>query len=290
MKVSVLTITYNQEQFIAQTVESALQQVTAFDYEIVIAEDCSTDATRDIVRRLAAANPGRVRLILNDRNLGMHQNSIQAYFACQGEYVAVLEGDDYWTSPHKLQRQADFLDKHPECVVCFHDALVTYEGVEPNHPFCRADQKAFSNFEDVLQENFVPTCSIMYRNRLLSRFPDWWSDLAVGDWPFLLLHARHGTIGYLKEVMAVHRKHPGGAWTRESVVNKARGVLAMYDCINRYFDFEYDGLIRVLTSRWRAYWELEVEYLRWKQLAREREDRIKELEAQIEALTRPAGP
>src|SRR3954451_17918743 len=99
MKVSALIITYNQEKFIEQAVRSALMQKVNFPYEIVIGEDCSTDGTRDIVRRLAEENPGRIRAILREKNLGMHLNHRATHAACTGQYLAILEGDDYWTDP-----------------------------------------------------------------------------------------------------------------------------------------------------------------------------------------------
>src|SRR6266576_3052599 len=118
MKVSALIVTYNQEKFIEQAVRSALMQQVNFPYEIVIGEDCSTDNTRAIVERLASENPGKIRAILRDKNLGMHGNHRATYNECRGQYIAMLEGDDYWTDPHKLQKQADFLDTHPECCLC----------------------------------------------------------------------------------------------------------------------------------------------------------------------------
>src|SRR6478736_8585051 len=115
MKASTLIVTYNQEKYIEQAVRSALMQETNFPHEIVIGEDCSTDGTREIVARLAAENPGRIRAILRPRNLGMHENHRATHAACDGKYVAMLEGDDYWVDPLKLQKQANFLDAHPEC-------------------------------------------------------------------------------------------------------------------------------------------------------------------------------
>src|SRR5262245_52106657 len=121
MKVSVLIITYNHESFIAQAVKSALERRTDFEYEIVIGEDCSTDGTRRILMDLQGRYPKRVRLLLHDRNVGMQENLIRVLRACQGDYVALLEGDDFWLSSHKLQKQVDYLAAHPECSMCCHN-------------------------------------------------------------------------------------------------------------------------------------------------------------------------
>src|SRR4051794_24115327 len=114
MKLSVLIATYNQKQYIAQAVRSALMQQTNFDFEVVVADDCSSDGTDVILRELMAENPGRLRVLFNEKNLGIHGNYRNAWFQCKGQYVALLEGDDYWTAAHKLQRQVDFLDAHPD--------------------------------------------------------------------------------------------------------------------------------------------------------------------------------
>src|SRR6266702_1500393 len=124
MKLSVLMITYNHEKYIAQALDSVLMQEVDSNYEIVIGEDCSTDNTRKIVLDYQRKYPNKIRALLPDKNLGMLWNFVATYEACQGKYVAILEGDDYWSSPVKLQKQVDFLDKNTGCVVCCHAAQV----------------------------------------------------------------------------------------------------------------------------------------------------------------------
>ena len=124
MKLSVLMLAYNQEAFIREALESVLAQQTTFDFEIVIGEDCSTDTTRSIIQSYQAAHPGKIRGLYRAENVGMIENFIQGYRACQGEYIAMLEGDDYWVDPCKLQKQVDFLESHPDFSICFHDSFV----------------------------------------------------------------------------------------------------------------------------------------------------------------------
>ena len=119
-KVSVLMIAYNEEQFVKQAIQSVLMQKANFEYELVIGEDCSTDRTREIVLEFQRKYPDRIRLLLAKRNLGASVNWIRTLRGCRGQYVANLDGDDYLTSAHELQKQADFLDAHPECSICFH--------------------------------------------------------------------------------------------------------------------------------------------------------------------------
>src|SRR5579872_2594917 len=113
MKLSVMLITYNHELFIAQTLEGILEQRVNFDYEIVVGEDCSTDRTRDILMDFHNRYPRRILIQARHRNLGMMRNLEQTLSKCRGEYVALIEGDDYWTCRDKLQKQVDFLDAHP---------------------------------------------------------------------------------------------------------------------------------------------------------------------------------
>lgn len=124
--VSVKMITYNHEPFIAQAIEGVLQQNTNFPFELVIGEDCSTDGTRQIVHEYQKKHPGIIRVITSDKNVGMKKNGLRTLKACQGKYIAFCEGDDYWHSPEKMQKQADYLEQHPECGMVFSDCNVCF--------------------------------------------------------------------------------------------------------------------------------------------------------------------
>jgi len=255
MKVSVAIFAYNHERFIRQAIDSALMQQVDFDYEIVIGEDCSMDDTRAIVADYQKRFPRRICLLLSEKNLGGRKNLTRTLRNCQGEYVALLDGDDYWTSPYKLQKQVDFLDSHPECAICFHEVTVFDEdGSGGPRNYCRADQKKISTLEDLLSKNFIPTCSVMYRNGLVNELPDWYYAVPVGDWPFHILVAQHGNIGYIDEVMGAYRKHPGGVLSRLD-----RGELFLQDLevlrqINAGLNFRYEDRIRaVVSARWGAF-------------------------------------
>ena len=109
-------------------------QEADFSYEVVIGEDCSTDRTRPIVMEYARAYPGKIRLVVGSERVGAPRNFARTLEACQGQYIALLDGDDYWTSPDKLRKQVEFLDRRPECAICFHDVLVVYEDGSRNPP------------------------------------------------------------------------------------------------------------------------------------------------------------
>jgi glycosyltransferase involved in cell wall biosynthesis len=258
-KVSVLMITYNHEPFIAQAIESALMQETTFNFEIVIGEDCSTDETRKIVRDFQRKYPEKIRLLLPERNLGMHCNYFQTLRACSGQYIAVLDGDDFWTSPHKLQRQADFLDSHPDYTVCFHNVTVFREGAEESGWLhCPPDQKQTCTVEDLLKGNFIPTCSVMRRNGLITELPEWTYGLKMLDWPIHILNAQHGYIGYIDETMAAHRMHSDGLYSGLSPIEQQLNYLKMYEALLGPLGSEYEKSIRV--SIFRSWYALAVAY------------------------------
>ena len=251
MKVSVRMITYNHEKWIAKAIDSVLMQNVDFDYEIVIGEDFSTDRTRDIVIDYRKRYPDRIRLVLSDANVGAHRNLTRTHHACHGEYIADLEGDDYWTSPDKLQKQVDFLDNHPDCTICFHNASVINDLDQEVRYYCSPAQKEISTLQDLLKADFIPTCSVMFRNGLFSEFPDWFYQLPMGDWPTHVFNAQHGTIGYINEIMAAYRVHSAGAWSRLGYASRLRAELQFYQSINAHLNYQYDDLIRSLSSdRW----------------------------------------
>lgn len=220
MKVSVCVPTYNHAAYIVQMLDGALAQQTTFPYEIVIGDDGSTDGAPAIIQSYAEKHPDTIRAYLHPQNLGPkvprefagRNNVLFLLKACRGEYVALCEGDDYWTDPLKLQKQVDFLDAHPDYAICHHNVRVTYEDGSPEHLFNELDQKGTSTIDDLLADRwFMATASLLYRNYFLTEdFADWHAKAAAGDWALVLQLAARGPIGYLPDVMGVYRKHRGG--------------------------------------------------------------------------------
>jgi glycosyltransferase involved in cell wall biosynthesis len=255
MKVSVLIITYNQERFIAQAIESALMQEAGFDYELVIGEDCSTDRTRQIVVDYTTRYPEKIRPLLHERNLGSggKRNFVRAMGACRGKYAALLEGDDYWTDPRKLQKQVDFLDRHPDCAIHFHNVEVIYDDKpgfshpyyvpEPDGPYMHRKPKPISTLEDLVPGNFIQTPSVMFRTGLVEEWPEWFYELDVGDYALHVLNAQYGSIAYTDETMAAYRIHAHGLFTSRSEVDRLRGAICATETVNKYFQYRYDRVI-----------------------------------------------
>lgn len=250
IKVSVLIMTYNHAKYISTAIDSALTQQTDFKYEIIINEDCSTDGTQEIVLDYKQRFPEKIRLLLSEKNL--HSNAIvtRGMDAAKGDYVSLLDGDDYWTSPHKLQKQADYLDLHSECSMCFHNAQVLHEDDnEKPRNWTPSHQQEFSSIDDLWMGNFIATCSTMFRNKLLEKIPDWYdSFFPITDWPLYILLTEHGSIGYIDEVMGAYRFHAGGLYSPYSEQQKQQKTLEFYRSINKCMNFRYDKIINTAIS------------------------------------------
>ncbi|MEH2281869.1 MAG: glycosyltransferase [Nostoc sp.] len=243
MKVSVLMVTYNHEKFIAQAIESVLMQKVHFEYELVIGEDCSTDNTRQIVIDYQRKYSDKIRLLLPDVNLGAHKNFLNTFKACQGQYLAILEGDDYWTCGEKLQKQVEFLDKNLDFAICFHNVLVFWQDNSYSPAIFLQNQPKTSTIENLLINNFISTPSVMYRAGLVQNFPDWFYEQSMGDWTFHILNAQHGKIGYIDEVMSAYRIHAKGVWSSKSRESQIKETIRMLDTIKYHLSSQHQAII-----------------------------------------------
>jgi glycosyltransferase involved in cell wall biosynthesis len=267
IKVSVTLITYNHVQYIAQALESVLMQQTDWDFELLIGDDFSTDGTREIVLDFQRRYPQRIRLILPSENLGSQGKLILPLLlkAARGQYIALLDGDDYWTSPHKLQKQADFLDAHPECAVCFHNVWVTYEnGTRRSWLRNPPGQKRFSDLRDILSSNFIASCSTMYRHGLFGELPAWFNQVINPDRMLHILNAEHGQFGYIDEDMAVYRVHDRGVWSSRTPIDRLRGTIASFRVLNENTGYRHDTAVRGVISL--CFYALAFEHTKFGQL------------------------
>lgn len=270
IKVSVLVMTYNHIDFIRQALDSVLEQQVSFNYEILISEDCSIDGTREVVIDYQQRFPERIRLLLSERNVRSNAIVTRGIDAARGAYIALLDGDDYWTSPLKLQKQADFLDLHPGCAICFHNARLEFE--DDNYPprnWTSDHHKPFSTFEDLWMGNFIATCSTMFRKGLFDAIPDWYDAMfPITDWPLHLLNAEHGQIGYINEVLGVYRQHRAGYYSPLSEDQKLAATLTFYHTMNTNLNYRYDRLVKIAISKY--FYEWAEEYLRRGEIGRAR--------------------
>src|SRR5262249_15023243 len=186
---------------------------------------------REIVEGYARRHPDVIRPLWADRNIGIVGNFARCWAACRGEYIAVLEGDDYWTGADKLQRQVDVLERHPGWAMCFQRVRVVSDDGRPPGEFPTGPQKPVFTLRDLLAGNPVQTCGVVYRAGLVPALPAAFLGLALGDWPLAILHALRGDVGFLDEVMAVYRRHAAGAWSTRPVAWRNAQVDRMFDVI-----------------------------------------------------------
>ncbi len=235
MKASALILTFNHGPFVGQAIEGFLMQKTDFPCELVIADDCSTDNTREVIRRYWEPHQDRIRVLLNRRNIGGRRTIVRGYHACRGQYVAVFDGDDYWTSPDKLQRQVDLLERHPNYALCFHSARMVWDDGSREPKLFRPQQiKDTYTLRDLFEYDFIPSCSVLYRKGMFREHPGWYFTPPVGDWPHHVLHAHYGDIGYIDEPLAVYRQHSGGCYSGKNTARKFRiaiEVLRRFRCV-----------------------------------------------------------
>jgi glycosyltransferase involved in cell wall biosynthesis len=257
MKVSVMVLTYNQERFIGQALESVLAQRVNFEYEIVVGEDCSTDRTREIVMDFHRRYPERIVPILREHNIGGPENSMATRAACRGEYVAMLEGDDYWIAEDKLQKQADSLDAHPDYAICCSRAQTLDEtGTWAYGSVFPLKSAGTYTIEDLLDGNFIMTCTAMYRRELVGSVPDWLRKRTLGDWPLYAIIATKGKIHLMNEAMAVYRVHARGLWSTQSPQNRLSDSMRMLADLDSFLKFRYTETIRRTVARY--HWEMAI--------------------------------
>lgn len=249
-KVIVICTTYNHEKFLAETLEGFVTQKTNFPFQVLVGEDCSPDGTAKILREYAEKYPDIIRPFYRKHNL-VEENFFTLADEADAPYVAICEGDDYWTDCEKLQKQADFMDEHPEYTVSFHPVRVKWEG-GTKHDSIFPPQKMLGgktefDLNDLLRQNFIQTNSVMYRWRfgkgkdIRKEFP---SGILPGDWFLHLLHAEKGKIGFMSDIMAVYRKHNGGIWAGAGVEDRfylqcALPHLKFYRELDKRFDCKH---------------------------------------------------
>jgi glycosyltransferase involved in cell wall biosynthesis len=249
-RVSVQLVTYNHEKYIERALRGAIMQQTNFRYEIVISDDLSSDRTRDIIYHFKKRYPDLIRLCMPDRKLGMIENFLHTMKNCiNTEYIALLDGDDYWIHPSKLQIQVNYLNKHRHCSMCFHNVLIHNEHKNNLYVANTHKIKKISTLADLIPFNFITTSSVMFRKNSINGLTDLMPQLPFYDWWSYIFSARNGTIGYIDTVMGAYRVHHGGAWTqagRESIkttIKKLKADVRFYNFINTHLDYKYDDLI-----------------------------------------------
>ena len=214
-KLTVVTTTYNQEKYIEDCIRGVINQKTNFKFKFLISDDCSSDGTRNIIDKYQKKYPDIIKVIYRKKNLGPMDNFINTLNEVHTEYVALCDGDDFWTDPNKLQMQVDFLDNNKDYYLCFHKVKIFYEDGSKRAVFHPINMKKKLCFKDLCSDNFIPANSVVYRwiykekDSLIKDFP---KNIIPGDYYVHLMHAFKGKIYYMPKQMSCYRKNVQGMW------------------------------------------------------------------------------
>lgn len=258
--ISVLMLTYNHEQYIAQAIESVLAQNTEYPFELIICDDASADRTQEIAREYAEKDP-RIVLSFQPRNTKFGKNFADGCGLIRGKYVAFCEGDDYWTSPDKLNTQVGFLENNPDFSVCAHkvqilDQISLQPDDKPQYVYkdCMYDEDRIKNgvfyADEAIANYYFQTGSLVLRWRFRDGLPDWFRLRMMFDHFMFMLHAVEGKIKYFDTPMSVWRRHGGGyTWlqTRDKGLffqKEGDDWIKMYYNMDKFFSYRFTWQIR----------------------------------------------
>jgi glycosyltransferase involved in cell wall biosynthesis len=207
---SVTLICYNHERFIKQAIESVLEQETNFNFEILIADDASTDNSKAIIEYYANKFSDKIIPIFRDNNIGARMNGIDARAKAKGKYIAYLDGDDYWNDKSKLQKQVDFMENNPEYSYCYHPWQIYNEESQ------KFGSKIYYNDRII---------GLVFRN-IINEFPIQFLNVPNGDNFMKFMLSTYGKSKLIKNIKpAIHRHHKGGVWSLTSEEYKLKSRL-----------------------------------------------------------------
>lgn len=222
--VSVVCNTYNQEDYIRDALEGFVMQKTTFPFEILVHDDASTDATASIVKEYEDKYPDLIKPIYQTENQYSKRVSISKTFQfprAKGRYIAFCEGDDYWTDPLKLQKQADALERHPETDICAHQTATVRDGKQTGVVPASSNSTVYT-VEEVIAGGggFVATASLMFRKTLFENEYEFAKRMSL-DYIWQISGALRGGMVYIGDCMGVYRQRAKGSYTTRGRKNPA---------------------------------------------------------------------
>ena len=235
--VSIVMITYGHEKYIRQAIECILMQEGDFDLELIIANDCSPDNTDVIISELLKSHSkaDKIRYIKHKKNIGMMPNFIFALEQCNGNYIALCDGDDYWTDPYKLQKQVDFLEANPDYVLSFHKIKILKPNGELVDDFITKVPENYETQETLARlGNYIHTPSVVFRN-VIKEFPPEFSLSPIGDYFLYMLLSEYGKLKYFDEEMAVYR-YGVGIHSTHTQIKMAKANFKLFTLLLSYFN------------------------------------------------------
>jgi len=244
MKINVILITYNQEAYMPQTLGSILMQKSDCEIEIIVADDASTDNTQSVIKDIASKADHSIKFnfLPGAPNLGYVKNYKRAFEACDGDYVAVIEGDDYWTQEDHLERQVRFLEAHAECPMSFnrHVRLWVDQNREEIIPWKQDSDYQHITTEELALGNKIGNLSCcVFRGDCVRKLRPELFDMEIADWMLGMVMGQYGPIAYLKDVTSAYRIHSNGQWSCMDEQQQAQAVLNIIDIYDKFLDYKY---------------------------------------------------
>lgn len=235
--ISIIMVTYGHEKFIREAIDGVLMQKGDLNLELIIANDASPDDTDIIVSEILKNHPKSelVRYIKHENNIGMMSNFIFALQQAQGNYIALCDGDDYWTDPHKLQKQVDFLEANLDYVLSFHKVKILKPNGELVEDFITKVPENYETQETLAKlGNYIHTPSVVFRN-VIKEFPNEFSLSPIGDYFMYMLLTEHGKLKYFDEEMAVYR-YGVGIHSTHTQIKMAKANFKLFTLLLSYFN------------------------------------------------------
>lgn len=252
--VTVVILTYNHEKYIAQAIESVLEQKTSYNYNILIGDDYSTDGTRKIINSIYEKNPTKIEVLFPNKNLGALLNEKNCIEASRGKYIAFLEGDDYWADNLKLQKQVDYLESHPDCGLVHGNVNHYYQtkGILLENINKTKESQLINDysFESLLMsdKHSIKTMTTCFRSDIVKTHFDYQVAIErkwkLTDLPLWLVISKHAKIHYFDEVLATYRLLDESASRTNDYRKKHQFHLSVFD-VRLYFWEKYSGDLKL---------------------------------------------
>lgn len=249
-EISICLITYNHGNFVRKTLESIIEQVKAFSWELIIADDCSTDNTREIIQEYKLRFPEEIRLIFQRENVGPFRNWMDLLQSAKGKYISYIEGDDYWLDPLKLKKQYEFLEDNLSYIACCGNSLYVRNEKEME-PVRNWKKSRDIVTKDFLFGNDLLSATIFFRNNLPENLPHLFKNVYAGDWMLYYILSKKGKFYYMPEIFAAYRVHSNGLWSHLNYIEQVKRerdmkqILLKDNIINKNFLVLSSEIIRL---------------------------------------------
>lgn len=251
---SICCLTFNHANYIRQAFDSFLMQKTNFKFEVIVHDDASTDGTTAIIEEYAHRYPEIFKPIIQPVNL--YSQGIRAFTArfmfpkSNGKYIAICDGDDYWTDPNKLQKQIDFLEEHLDYIFCYHKTSAVLNGEEVE--ISPKGKTGIKTLKDFLFRQNNPTLSMVFRRDAVKDYLETLksADFATGDFALTIILAQQGISYFMPDIMAVYRLHDGGVFSKLSTEKKLNIGIRNRKAILKNIKLGFSDRLYCLTMIW----------------------------------------